>query len=209
MSVLSCFSAVHSSDCILCARIVSLDFGDHFLAGRVRVGDILLCITNKNAHPIQVATSIEYIKKKIMGAPHTTCRLTLQRNGVRFDVNLTRGGFSQPGLSEPAAEAAVPSAPEEIIRGVLLPEPGASEAGAPSAPKASIQHDDHASSKPAPRVASNRSSNRSSAALLHTCGVGLLVAKDAKGNFFIEGVAPGGPAALSGKVWPKPSHPEP
>ena len=51
------------------------------------------------------------------------------------------------------------------------------------------------------RSASARSSgSRQSAALLHTCGVGLLLGKDSKGNTVIEGVAPGGPADLSGMV---------
>ena len=127
---------------------------------------MLVCLTNKKRHPITGATCIEYIKKKIMGAPKTICKLTLQRDGVQFEAELRRGGFSQPATNA-------------------------------SAPMASAAAEDRTSA----RSASARSSgSRQSGALLHTCGVGLLLGKDSKGNTVIEGVAPGGPADLSGMV---------
>ena len=132
-------------------------------AGLVRPGDVLVCLTNKKRHPITGATSIEYIKKKIMGAPKTICKLTLQRDGVQFEAELRRGGFSQP-----TPEASLP-----------------------------IPAEDRTSTQCA---SARSSSSRQSAALLHTCGVGLLLGKDRQGNTVIEGIAPGGPADLSGEV---------
>lgn len=148
-----------------------------FIPGLVFPGDILLCLTNKKKHRITGSTSVEYIKKKIMGAPGTVCKLTLQREGVPFDVDLRRGGFSQPAV-----------------------------AGAAVAAETSFQSSETALSAVDQGRASTRSTSprsrtsRRSAALLHTCGVGLLVGKDAKGNIVIEGIAPGGPADASGKV---------
>ena len=74
--------------CVLFPAPSALTSPDLFAPGRVRPGDVLLCLTNKKRHPVTAATSIEYIKKKIMGAPRTVCRLTLQRDGLQFDVDL-------------------------------------------------------------------------------------------------------------------------
>jgi C-terminal processing protease CtpA/Prc len=138
-------------------------------SSRVQVGDALVCLTNTKPHPITAQTDVEYVKRKIAGQPRSTCRLTLVRNGAKFDVLLTRGGFSQP--VEAAAEGRAPSTAPS----------GGSEADRLS-------------------VASSSSAATSRASGDVTCGVGLLPAKDAQGSIVVAGIAPGGPAHLSGQV---------
>jgi len=39
--------------------------------GQIELGDVLMCITNKKPHVINTLTSLEYVKRKIMGAPRS------------------------------------------------------------------------------------------------------------------------------------------
>ena len=135
----------------------------------MQVGDALVCLTNTKPHPITAQTDVEYVKRKIAGQPRSTCRLTLVRNGAKFDVLLTRGGFSQP--VEAVAEGRAPS----------------------TAPSGGSESDRMS-------VASFSSAATSRASGDVTCGVGLLPAKDAQGSIIVAGIAPGGPAGLSGQV---------
>ena len=142
-------------------------------SSRVQVGDALVCLTNTKPHPITAQTEIEYVKRKIAGQPRSTCRLTLVRNGAKFDVLLTRGGFSQP--VEAAAEGRAPST-------------------APSGPSGGSEADRMSVASCSSSAATSRASGDV------TCGVGLLPAKDAQGSIVVAGIAPGGPADLSGQV---------
>ena len=142
-------------------------------SSRVQVGDALVCLTNTKPHPITAQTDVEYVKRKIAGQPRSTCRLTLVRNGAKFDVLLTRGGFSQP--VEAAAEGRAPST-------------------APSGPSGGSEADRMSVASCSSSAATSRASGDV------TCGVGLLPAKDAQGSIVVAGIAPGGPADLSGQV---------
>ena len=170
--------------------------------GRVQVGDVLLCLTNKKRHPITTATSIEYIKKKIMGAPRTTCTLSLLRNGAKFDVDLTRGGFSQPVTADtvPTSPNPAPSTILHTVPAAVVPPRGVPSRVAVRGDAGAVPRRESADTRMSVASEASRSSGRSSAALLHTCGVGLLLCKDAQGNTLVEGVAPGGPADVSGQV---------
>ena len=153
-------------------------------SGRVFVGDVLVCLTNKKPHAIDRHTDIEYVKRKIQGQPKTTCRLTLVRNGSKFEVVLTRGGFSQPANAVPqhgqdAETVALPGV--EGQTGHQLHATGANQ-------QDEARH----------RTSGCSSVSRTSGGV--TCGVGLLPSKDVIGNIVVAGVAPGGPADLSGQV---------
>ena len=139
-------------------------------SGRVLVGDLLLALTNKKRHDITCSTSLEYVKRKIMGPPRTTCRLRLQRNGVQFDVELSRGGFLQPSGAINAPEHAV----EAVTQEANVSSPQRSEE----------------------RIASRATST----VFPQEGGVGLVVGKDLQGNIIVQGVAPRGPAGQSGQV---------
>ena len=134
------------------------------------VGDLLLALTNKKRHDITCSTSLEYVKRKIMGPPRTTCRLRLQRNGVQFDVELSRGGFLQPSGAINAPEHAV----EAVTQEANVSSPQRSEE----------------------RIASRATST----VFPQEGGVGLVVGKDLQGNIIVQGVAPRGPAGQSGQV---------
>ena len=134
------------------------------------MGDLLLALTNKKRHDITCSTSLEYVKRKIMGPPRTTCRLRLQRNGVQFDVELSRGGFLQPSGAINAPEHAV----EAVTQEANVASPQRSEE----------------------RIASRATST----VFPQEGGVGLVVGKDLQGNIIVQGVAPGGPAGQSGQV---------
>ena len=134
------------------------------------VGDLLLALTNKKRHDITCSTSLEYVKRKIMGPPRTTCRLRLQRNGVQFDVELSRGGFLQPSGAINAPEHAV----EAVTQEANVSSPQRSEE----------------------RIASRATST----VFPQEGGVGLVVGKDLQGNIIVQGVAPRGPADQSGQV---------
>lgn len=61
-------------------------------------------IRNKKEHVLTPATSLDYVKKKLLGVPRTTCALTLLRcatssgsSGGQFEVVLVRGRFTDPG----------------------------------------------------------------------------------------------------------------
>ena len=153
------------------------------------MGDVLLCLTNTKPHPVTPTTSIHYIKQKIMGAPGTTCRLKLQRNGVIFEVDLKRSAFSQPVLpfsndsgsgNRVLKEEMASTKAETNVRGVV-----SSCAADLTAQRMSV---------------SSSVSSRASGSGGDTCGVGLRLTKDANGNIVIAELAPGGPAHLSGNV---------
>ena len=134
------------------------------------MGDLLLALTNKKRHDITCSTSLEYVKRKIMGPPRTTCRLRLQRNGVQFDVELSRGGFLQPSGAINAPEHAVEAVTQE----------------------ANVASPERSEERVVLRATSTVSPQEG--------GVGLVVGKDLQGNIIVQGVAPRGPADQSGQV---------
>ena len=105
-----------------------------------------------------------------MGPPRTTCRLRLQRNGVQFDVELSRGGFLQPSGAINAPEHAVEAVTQE----------------------ANVASPERSEERVVLRATSTVSPQEG--------GVGLVVGKDLQGNIIVQGVAPRGPADQSGQV---------
>lgn len=55
--------------------------------------------STRRPHKITPATQIEYVKRKLMGAPKSMCMLRVQRGREMLQVRVRRGGFSAPPTS--------------------------------------------------------------------------------------------------------------
>ena len=80
-------------------------------------GDVILCIRNKKEHIITKETSIQYVNRKLLGVPRTTCVLSL----LRSSVGDTPGGQVLQMTQSPACVCASGVDTRRYVTSVVLP----------------------------------------------------------------------------------------